>query len=115
MADAGKKQGPDLCTEKTEIRSVFCAGSLTDLLRIFRVGLGNDVMGTVFGLHVGLGQVLADDPKTKKLETADKNDHADCGSPARHRIAPDQTAYYDQDHKEERETGHQHSEPGGNA
>ena len=82
---------------------------------MFRVCVGDDVVGPVFGLHIRLGQILSDNAKTEELKASDKDDHSDRGRPSGNRISEDQTAQDDKDQEQEGESRHQHSEPGGDA
>ena len=72
-------------------------------------------MGTVLDLHISFGYVLSHNSKTEKLQAADKDDHADNGSPALNRIIKDQFSYNNKKKCKERESGHGSSKPGSNS
>ena len=77
------------------------------------VGLHCYVVGPFFDFHVGLGNIVAHDAQAEELDASDKNDDADGGSPAGHRISEDQPPQDDKDQHEEGEARHEHAEPGG--
>ena len=64
---------------------------LADLLRLFHVCFRYNVMRTMLCLHIGFGNVLPHNAEKERLHSADENNDADRGRPARYRIAEDGT------------------------
>ena len=86
-----------------------------DFLNIRHIAFCQNIVGAVLDFQIGLCQILSDDTQTEQLDTADKNNHTDGGSPADNRITKEQFSKDDEYQCAEWESSHANAKPRGDA